>query len=83
MQKSRKRRLRMAEKREMTEMPVEDREFYRKHYSDWTVHALPLVIYIPTTHNDRAEALALVREILDEAAFDIRVSEMNKTEKQH
>lgn len=50
-----------------------DAAFYEEHYSDWTVHALPLVVYVPTNGEDRALALALVREILDGAAFDIRV----------
>lgn len=47
--------------------------FYEEHYPDWTVHELPLMVYVPSVHADRDEALALVREILDEAAFDIRV----------
>ena len=49
--------------------------FYAEHYSDWTVHALSLVVYVPSTQS-RGEALALVQEILDEAAFDIRVQEV-------
>lgn len=53
----------------------ENEVFYRKHYADWTVHELPLTIYVPTAHDDRDEAIALVREILEEAGFDIRVSE--------
>lgn len=52
--------------------PESDAAFYAEHYSDWTVHELPLMVYVPST-GDRDEALALVREILDEAAFDIRV----------
>jgi hypothetical protein len=50
-----------------------DSAFYAEHYSDWTVHELPLMVYVPMKDADRDEALALVREILDEAAFDIRV----------
>lgn len=53
--------------------------FYEQHYSDWTVHELPLIVYVPSKDSDRAEALALIREILDEAAFDIRVSEQEPT----
>lgn len=49
-------------------------EFYEEHYSDWTVHALPLVVYVPTKDGSREDALALVQEILDDASFDIRVS---------
>jgi hypothetical protein len=48
--------------------------FYEEHYSDWTVHELPLIVYVPTIRSNRDEALALVREILDEAAFDIRAA---------
>lgn len=48
--------------------------FYEEHYSDWTVHALPLMVYVPTKDSNRDEAAKLVREILHEAAFDIRVS---------
>lgn len=51
----------------------EDAAFYEEHYSDWTVHELPLMVSVPTEDADRDQALALVREILDEAAFDIRV----------
>lgn len=54
---------------------VERIAFYEKHYSGWTVHALPLTVYVPMVDRDPASALALVREILDEAAFDISVSE--------
>lgn len=50
-----------------------DAAFYEEHYSDWTVHELPLMVYVPMVNADPSEALALVREILDEAAFDIRV----------
>ncbi len=45
-----------------------------QHYSDWTVHALPLLVYVPLASGDDAEeALALVREVLDDAGFDIGV----------
>lgn len=60
---------------DVSEAPSADRDaaFYAEHYSDWTVHELPLMVYVPMKDADWAEALALVREILDEAAFDIGV----------
>ena len=48
------------------------RAFYAEHYSDWTVHELPLMVYVPLMDEDQERALALVQEILTEAAFDIR-----------
>jgi hypothetical protein len=54
-------------------MSEEGEAFYAKHYSDWTVHELPLMVYVPLVDNDREAALALVQEILTDAAFDIRV----------
>jgi hypothetical protein len=54
---------------------MEQAAFYQEHYSDWTVHALRLTVYVPLTEDStEADSLALVREILDDAAFDIRVS---------
>ena len=50
--------------------------FYQQHYSDWTVHKLPLLVYVPTNSWARSYALDLVRETLEEAAFDIRVSDL-------
>lgn len=68
----------------MSETPSaeNDAAFYEEHYSDWTVHELPLMVYVPTKDADRDEALALVREILDQAAFDIRVRVLPPTEEQ-
>lgn len=60
----------------MTEEPASEGEitaFYEQHYSDWTVHALSLTVYVPVKDEDRTFAVGLVREILDEA--DIRVTE--------
>lgn len=48
-------------------------DFYKKHYSDWTVHELPLTVYIPTNSLTREEAREMIQEILDGAAFDIKV----------
>ena len=57
-----------------------DAAFYGQHYSDWTVHELPLMVYVPLNDADSDAALALVREILDEAAFDIRVRPIASSE---
>lgn len=54
----------------------EHADFYEEHYSDWTVHALPLMVYVPLMKEDRAYALLLVQEILTEASFDIRISDL-------
>lgn len=53
--------------------------FYEEHYSDWTVHALSLTVHVPLKQMGRDVALTLVREILDKAQFDIRVSETAPT----
>lgn len=54
---------------------MEQAAFYREHYSDWTVHALRLTVYVPLTRDStESDALDLVREIFDDAAFDIRVT---------
>ena len=57
-------------------MTQTDDDFYREHYPDWTVHELLVTVRVPmfsgSTYDD---ALELVREVLDDAAFDIRVSE--------
>lgn len=59
----------------------DDAAFYRKHYSDWTVHALRLTVRVPmTVGHTEADALALVREVLDDARFDIRVTVDDQTE---
>lgn len=62
--------------RQYDEAGSEHAAFYREHYSAWTVHELSLVLYVPTKSEDREFALDLVREILNEAAFDIRLSEL-------
>lgn len=52
-----------------------DGAFYTEHYgpdSGWTVEALPLTVYVPTA-NDGLNALDLVRGILTDAGFDIRI----------
>lgn len=50
-------------------------EFYAEHYPDWTVHELDLRVFVPSKDSPQAEALALVREILTEAGFDIKVAQ--------
>jgi hypothetical protein len=50
----------------------DDAAFYEAHYSDWTVHELPLMVYVPLKDRDRDSALALVREALEAAGLDIR-----------
>lgn len=57
----------------MSQSAENDVSFYEKHYPDWTVHELPLVVSVPMKDASRDAALALVREVLDEAALDIRV----------
>jgi predicted XRE-type DNA-binding protein len=57
----------------VTELPDEDAEFYAEHYADWNVHRLNLVVTVPTKGNE-ADALELIKEILDAESFDIRVS---------
>lgn len=56
------------------------REFLAKHYSPavgWTVEELHLTVLVPRSlpTAGNGESLRLVREILDEAAFDIKVVE--------
>lgn len=55
----------------MTELEL--REFYATHYpsaSGWVVEELHLKVFVPT--KDPGTSADLIREILDEAAFDIR-----------
>lgn len=47
--------------------------FYAEHYADWTVHELPVMVYVPTKRGTRDESLALVREVLDDATLDIKM----------
>lgn len=54
----------------------EHADFYNKHYSDWTVHALPLMVFVPLLNEERTAALDLIQEILTEAGFDIRITDL-------
>lgn len=49
-------------------------EFYAEHYSDWDVHAFPLVVYIPAKSWSRSESLAMIHQALDAGDWDIKVS---------
>jgi hypothetical protein len=64
----------MTEQTDAAEVEDSNAAFYAKHYSDWTVHALPLMVYVPTGDDrPKVDAMELVQEILTEAAFDIRI----------
>ena len=54
-----------------------DDAFYAMHYgpdNGWEVHRLNVCISVPTKGGSISESLDLIREILDDAAFDIRVT---------
>lgn len=60
-----------------------DDAFYATHYgpgSGWEIHRLNVCISIPAKGGSPSESLNLIREILDNANFDIRVTELTRAE---